>query len=186
MHESEVATEAISRRRSQALESLAVLGVDAFNVEFHSFRDNRMDEVPLLDIVKIIEKKVQSVVPDLVFTHFPGDLNIDHQLTSRATATACRPLPGHKFNGLFYFEVASNTEYGQVNGMQFAPNVYVNINEHIETKLEAFNHYIDEVRVGPHPRSQRYLKALAIKRGGEVGVDFAEAFLLERYLFDDH
>ena len=44
-----------------------------------------MDSVPLLKIVKVIEKEIYLFKPSIIFTHFNGDLNIDHEITSRAT-----------------------------------------------------------------------------------------------------
>ena len=58
---------------------------------FLDLPDNQLDTVPLLKIVKKIEK-ILSFKPDTIFTHFDNDLNIDHQIVNKATITACRPL----------------------------------------------------------------------------------------------
>ena len=44
--------------------------------------DNRFDSVALLDIVKVIEQEKEKFIPDVVFTHHGGDLNIDHLVLS--------------------------------------------------------------------------------------------------------
>src|SRR5690625_384122 len=62
------------------------------SVRTWDFPDNRFDSVPLLDIIKVIEKEKEKKKPDVIFTHFEGDLNIDHQRTFQAVITACRPM----------------------------------------------------------------------------------------------
>jgi len=56
------------------------------------FPDNRFDSVDLLDIVKAILKVKEEVKPDIIFTHYENDLNIDHQITYQAVVTATRPM----------------------------------------------------------------------------------------------
>ena len=58
------------------------------------FPDNRMDTVPLLEIIQSIENVCSEFKPSVVYTHHHGDLNIDHQITHQAVMTACRPMPG--------------------------------------------------------------------------------------------
>src|ERR1700682_2561510 len=40
--------------------------------------DNRLDTVPLLDVVKLVEALIEKFKPTVIYTHHPGDLNIDH------------------------------------------------------------------------------------------------------------
>jgi LmbE family N-acetylglucosaminyl deacetylase len=54
-----------------------VIGIKKVFVE--SFADNRFDSVDLLDIIKVISKVKEEVRPDIIFTHYENDLNIDHQ-----------------------------------------------------------------------------------------------------------
>tara|TARA_B100000795_G_C22683122_1_gene392544 strand:- start:523 stop:705 length:183 start_codon:yes stop_codon:yes gene_type:complete len=51
----------------------------------------------------------------------------------------------------------------------------------IKKKIEAlFRYYKIEMRKTNHPRSKGYLLALAKKRGGECGLEYAEAFFIAR------
>ena len=56
--------------------------------------DNQLDTVPMLELVKMIEGAVARYRPDIVYTHTPQDLNIDHRVTCEATIEACRPQGG--------------------------------------------------------------------------------------------
>ena len=69
--------------------------------------DNRFDTVPLLDVVKIIEKLVDDIQPAVVFTQHGGDLNIDHVVTFRATLTATRPMIDTPVHTVYAYQVAS-------------------------------------------------------------------------------
>ena len=80
-----------------ALRSGEILGVTS--TSFGDFADNRMDTVALLDVVRVVEAMVGEYQPELVFTHYGGDLNVDHRRVHQAVVTACRPLPGHVMRG---------------------------------------------------------------------------------------
>ncbi|MDD3311831.1 PIG-L deacetylase family protein [Pseudodesulfovibrio sp.] len=143
--------------------------------------DNRFDSVPLLDLVQFIEKSTREFDPDIIFTHHAGDLNIDHSLTHRAVMTAFRPLPGKTARTILGFEVLSSTEYAPPGaGPQFTPQVYVNVADQLDRKIEALGAYEEELQPWPHPRSAQAIQALAALRGSQCGCIAAEAFMLYR------
>src|ERR1700726_9609 len=49
--------------------------------------DNRLDTVPLLDVVKAVEDVVARLNPEIIYTHHPGNLNVDHGPVHRAVLT---------------------------------------------------------------------------------------------------
>lgn len=144
--------------------------------------DNQFDAVPLLKIAKMVEKAVFKVRPDIVYTHHPQDLNIDHQKTCEAVMTACRPLPGMQVRKILGFETLSSTEWQIKNFRQFAPNYYVDIHKYLKEKQTLLKHYQGEMRPYPHPRSYEGVAILAKYRGLEVGLKSAEAFEVLRIL----
>ena len=79
----------------------------------YNFKDNAMDEYPLIEVVKAVEKTKSKVQPTLVYTHGGADLNIDHGVVANAVLTAFRPQPNEKCRELRLFEVASSTDYGK-------------------------------------------------------------------------
>lgn len=168
--------------RTSAIDAASTLGV--YNVRFADLPDNRFDTVPLLHIVRAVEATAHEAQPDLVFTHFAGDLNIDHQLTHRAAMTAFRPLPGCKPVCILGFEVLSSTEYAP-NGIseRFHPTVYIDITGFIEAKQKALAAYASEMRPWPHPRSHEAIEHLACLRGSQCGIEAAEGFVLYRGIF---
>jgi len=165
--------------RSASRRAGEVLG--AKEVRNCGLADNRFDTVPLLEIVHRVEEVVREIRPTVVYSHHPGDLNIDHQITSRAVLTATRPVQGCPVRDLYAFEIPSSTEwtFGQ-GGQGFRPNVFVDVSATIGTKIEAMEVYEDEVRPWPHPRSPEALRTISRRWGSVCGLDYAEAFELVR------
>lgn len=144
--------------------------------------DNRTDTVPLLDIVQKLERVLDEVKPQIVYTHHLGDLNIDHRIAHHATLTACRPIPGASVQEIYAFEVLSATEWSTPFEKFFTPSVFVNISECLEIKMKALAAYDLEMRSPPHSRSSENTKRLAEFRGNSIGVNAAEAFMAIRVI----
>jgi LmbE family N-acetylglucosaminyl deacetylase len=175
----EAAADIVDERSAAAWKAAAVLGVS--RLEFGSFPDNALDTCRLLDLAKAIEAVIEAVAPDVVYTHFTGDLNIDHELTHRAVLTALRPMAGRPNPSIFCFEVPSSTEWaGAHMRPAFRPARYVDISTVMDIKLEALRAYDTELRPFPHPRSIEAVTALATVRGAASGLQRAEAFVVER------
>jgi LmbE family N-acetylglucosaminyl deacetylase len=137
------AADAIANLREQAQLAGSVLGVE--NIEFAEFPDNRMDSVALLDVVKRVDRFIESVNPEIVYTHHVGDLNIDHAITARAVLTACRPIPGSRIRQILAGEILSSSEYAFAQD-RFRPTTYVGIESFLDWKREALQAYGQEVR----------------------------------------
>ncbi|MFP4453941.1 MAG: PIG-L deacetylase family protein [Desulfobacterales bacterium] len=173
--------ETLAARQMVAANACTVLG--AQTPGFGDFPDNRLDTVPLLEVVQHIEALISTCRPDTILTHHCGDLNIDHQLVHRAVVTACRPQIKCPVTTLLFFETPSSTEWQTPGtGPAFAPNWFVNITDTLDSKTQAVQCYESELRPWPHPRSVQGIEHLARWRGATVGVDAAEAFILGRYL----
>jgi LmbE family N-acetylglucosaminyl deacetylase len=148
--------------------------------EFADFPDNRMDSVPLLDVIERVSAFLEAAPPSLIYTHHGGDLNIDHGIVHRAVATACRPLPGMPPHEIRACEVNSSTEWAPRPLVPFEPTLFEPVAATIERKVDALACYRGELRDSPHPRSLEGVRALAKWRGAQCGHDAAEAFMLVR------
>jgi len=168
----------ISARSKAMKKALKVLGVKRHFV--FDFPDNMMDQVALLDVVKPLEVLIKRYRPEVIYTHHQGDLNVDHNITSRAVTTASRPVPGNSVKKILTFEVMSSTEWKFNHNDGFIPNCFTNIEEQLPLKIEALKAYDQEIHDFPHSRSLKHLEALAYHRGASVGFNAAEAFMLMR------
>ena len=165
-------------RRLAAEKAHKILGLST--VHHLDFPDNQMDTVSALDLAKSVETVIQKLNPEVIYTHHRGDLNIDHCLTARATMVACRPQPGCSVKEIYGFEVLSSTGWDAPQEKPFTPEMFVDISNVLEKKIEAFRAYSHEVRPSPHARSKENVEYLAKYRGHHIGVDAAEAFSVLR------
>lgn len=167
-----------NQARDEALRILGVSGYIALDLP-----DNRMDSMPLLDIVQAIEPLVREIQPVRIYTHHQGDLNVDHRITHQAVLTACRPIPGACVREILCFEVMPSTEWASPGFADFIPNAFIDIGGFLQVKMDALASYALEMRQPPHSRSLEHIKILAAHRGMSVGVDAAEAFAVARAIW---
>ena len=163
--------------RNDAKKSCNILKVK--DSKFYDFPDNEMDSVPLLKIVKVIEKEIKETKPDRIYTHHFHDLNIDHRTVFNAVLTATRPM-GSSVKEIISFEVPSSTEWNYP--VQFTPNYFIEIKSQLSAKIKAMKAYKNEIKKFPHPRSVENLKNVSERWGSVSGFKNAEAFSLIREL----
>lgn len=174
-------SEGLEELRNAARQSAEILGAQA--PKLLGLPDNKMDTLPLLEIVQQIEQVVDDVKPKTVYTHHGGDLNIDHRIVHQAVVTACRPLPAALVQRIYAFETASSTEWGSPDiAPPFNPVHFVDISGEVERKKEALECYVMEMRDFPHPRSWDAIEAQFKFRGSSVGLAAAEAFQVVRQI----
>jgi LmbE family N-acetylglucosaminyl deacetylase len=172
-------TASVQRRQVAATEACGLLGATVAG--FLDFPDNAFDSVPLLTIIQAIEQVKRRLEPSLVYTHHGGDLNIDHRLACQAVLTAFRPQPGEVCGEIYSFEVNSATEWSHPSlGAAFAPDTYVEVSAFRAQLLDAYRCYREELLPDPHARSPRALEIALERRGREVGLEAAEAFMTLR------
>ena len=137
----------------------------------------------MLDIAKKVSVYVRKIQPAIVYTHHPGDLNVDHQRTSEAVTIACRPIENNSVRTIYHFETLSSTEMaGYTTSRAFLPNIFVNIEAEIQKKLKAMSCYKSELHKFPHPRSLEAIEANAKVWGAKVNLKYAEAFFCLRQI----
>jgi len=163
--------------RTQADKAAAIVGTN--ELRFENFPDNRMDTVALLDVVKAIEEVAGRANPEVIYTHCARDLNVDHEITARAVATAFRPQPHTHAKRILAFDVPSATDWNP-QAAPFAPTTFIDATATLETKLKAMACYEGELRPFPHARSLEAIRARAVAWGTHVGLAAAEPFELLR------
>ena len=168
--------EFIENMSKQMKKSSKILGIK--KVYLLGFPTVKLDTIPQKELNDAISKVINDFKPDILYIPHKGDLNKDHRLIFEACLVASRPV-NHKIKRILSCEVLSETEWGQAIE-PFVPNLYVDIGKYINKKIEAFSAYKSEVREFPNPRSIEGIKSLARKRGSEVCLPYAEAFIIVR------
>ncbi len=172
----------LASTRSASLEMHSRQAADFLGAQWSQvgeFPDQQFDVAPLLEIIEWIEA-LKEQDPDVIYTHHPQDINLDHALTARAVLTAFRPKPATKPRTILACEVLSSTEYSYPR--TFSPNWYVSLTDAQVGKAQAaLRCYESELQLYPHPRSIQALRNRAAMRGSEIGVAYAECFELLRH-----
>ena len=145
--------------------------------------DQRLDTLPLVDVVARIESLFEAFRPERVYTHFGGDINRDHQVLAEATLVAARPYAAPYLRELLMYETPSSTEWGSPTILPtFQAQLFVDIQSTLQRKIDAFRCYSAELRDPPHPRSPEALTDRARYWGSLVGLGAAEPFAIVRSL----
>ncbi|MFP9193829.1 PIG-L deacetylase family protein [Natrialbaceae archaeon A-CW1-1] len=166
----------IDQKRSEVEQCARRLGVE--HVHHAGLPDMQLDTVPHVELNAVLEEAIDTVEPDLVYTHGSTDVNLDHTAVYESTLVATRPQSG--VERVLAYEVPSSTDWtGGENGW-FSPSVFIDITDQLETKLHAFDAYESERRSFPHPRSSEAIRARSRSRGVSAGFEAAEAFRLVR------
>ena len=169
----------IAEKKLETKQACDILGIKS--ITYGCLPDMKLDCTPHVEINSLIEKTIDSIKPDTVFTHFYGDVNLDHRLVFNSVIVACRPLKKQCVKNIYCFDIPSSTEWNYASSETvFAPNVFIDIDEFLKTKIEALSCYQTELRDYPHPRSLRYVEECSKNDGIKVGLNAAERFVLIR------
>jgi LmbE family N-acetylglucosaminyl deacetylase len=170
---------ALAELERQSLEAQRMVGVrrsimaDFPNIQFNI--------VPHVELVRTIEEAISETAANVILTHHPGDLNDDHRHTSMACQAAARLFQRRegvsRLQGVYFMEILSSTDWSFEPLHRFVPTAFLEIGpELLERKIEALAQYEGVMREYPHPRSPQSIRALAVCRGAQAGMHYAEAF----------
>jgi N-acetylglucosamine malate deacetylase 1 len=169
--------------RSHAKKANSMIGTK--ELFFEDLPNQELDAIPIISVTQVIEKYIQLLQPHRVFTHHIGDINKDHQIIAEATFTATRPICGQIVKEVYSYNVPSSTEWNVIEGEKiFIPNIFIDITDQVDSKIEAMCCYESECRPYPHPRSPKAIKSHSNYWGIVSGFEYAEPFKLIRKIGD--
>ncbi len=144
-----------------------ILGVDNLICGDYPTNDLKWNDDLARSIIKIIEENDIEIV----YTHWSGDIHVDHQVVARATIAAARHVPRLLMYRSNYYE----------SDVLFAGRFYVDITSTLEQKKRAIMaHESEYKRVGK--KWLRFFENQNQNDGQMIGVDFAERFEILKYL----
>jgi len=171
--------ESVDKVRQELSASQQLLGIKT--VRYLDFPAPSLDSVPGYLLSSAIQAIVCDVQPDIIYLPHHGDIHVDHKATNMAALVASRPNGSVRVPRLLGYETRSESEWGNPNGSDaFLPTVFIDISEHLQTKLAAMQCYTSQLRSSPNARSLEAIRALATYRGHTVNLPAAEAFMLIR------
>lgn len=113
----------------KALNSLGILDISILKFENKNIVFNK-------DIIVPLDNIIANYNPDIIFTHHPFDTHQDHEAVAKATISAAR-----RKNTIYFYEPIFPAGRSYV---PFKPQLYVNINDTINTKLNALRYHVSE------------------------------------------
>ncbi len=138
----------------------------------------QMDTVPRRDLVDRYQAAMDERRPDVVLLPSGADYDHDHVAVFAAGFAAARPIPER-----FGKRLVPHVLTYEMSKIQWAAaplprsTAYHELDdEALLTKQDAIACYRTQARPSPHIRSPESVQALAVLRGAEVGVPYAEAF----------
>lgn len=139
----------------------------------------KVDEYSMSELIGSISKIISDIKPSIIYLPFKGDVHSDHRKIFEA-AYACTKSFRYPFvKKIYMVETLSETEFApSTKEDSFIPNVFVDMTEYMDKKLEIMKVFDSEISAHPFPRSIRNLKALATLRGATSGCEYAESFVL--------
>lgn len=145
--------------------------------------DMKLDQISHVQLNSAIHKILTNGGYEVVFVHHDGDINRDHQLAVQSVMVCVRPAPGQTVKTVLSYYTPSSSEWGGYDRRHiFCPNIFIDIDDFLEQKLNALSSYKSELRVFPHPRSIENVRNMASYFGSQVGMRSAEAFQLLRHI----
>lgn len=150
-------------REQECMKSAKILKAE--ELFFGGLKDTEINDG--IEVIRFIEDIIQTVKPDIVYTHSNKDTHQDHRNTSYATISAAR-----RCSKIFLYE--SPTTY-----RNFLPQVFVDIEREFQTKkkiIRFFSSQSEKIWWAAGERAASAVEGLAAYRGYQAGVRVAEAF----------
>ncbi len=173
--------ETLNLIRAEFGAAMKVLGVN--RTVFGGLPSTLLTEMPVHEVNRAAQSIVAEVRPDLVLLPFEHDLHRDHGLLNYAFRVAMRShLPANrKPHAVLCYETPTETHLQHPHAQGgFEPNLWLDVSDHIDRKLEALACYASQMAPLPSLRGPGASEALATWRGAQIGVRAAEAFSIVR------
>lgn len=157
------------------------LGVHSGHFFSLSFPTAGLDRIPMSTLVSQISDVFKQFEPEEVLLPYPGDIHSDHRITFEVASACTKWFRYPSVLRVLAYETPSETDFGiDPRDSGFRPNVFVDISQFVDRKLELMSIYQSEMGEFPFSRSEKALRALAHVRGSQSGFEAAEAFVLLR------
>ncbi len=170
-------------RKNEVRETMEFLNVDEYHLVHQTPDENRdLDAKPLHSLIEVIEStsnvSLEKIAPTIVAIPTIFSHHQDHTHVFNACIAALRPISTPVSNIVLSYEAPEHSRWSAAG--VFEPNFYVDIEDVIEKKIEAFYKYKSQVR--PGGRDANSIRNQAKYRGEEVGKNLCEAYFTHRLI----
>lgn len=138
-----------------------------------------LDMIAKSSLVGAISSVVQEIQPDTVYVPYRNDAHSDHAAVFDAAVAATKTFRAPFVKSIYVYETLSETDFGlRTDDPGFKPNLYEDVSEYMDQKIDVMRLFKGEMGTFPFPRSEECLRALATLRGAQANVTAAEAFMV--------
>ena len=148
---------------------------DVFNFRLPT---TKLDTLPLSDLIEKITEVYKKTEPEIIYMPYAYDVHTDHKIIAKALQSTFKWFRYPHIRKVLMYETSSETEFNFIEKRKFSPNVFVDISDHLNDKIETMKIYAGEMGDFPFPRSEKTIRSLAAIRGSQSGFEAAEAFEL--------
>ncbi len=143
------------------------------------FNTTELDQVPRNELIQEISKYVNEVQPHTIYIPYRNDIHSDHAQIFDASVACTKSFRYPFVKKVCVYETLSETEFGmRLDDSGFKPNMWVNITDYLDRKIEIMKIFESELGNHPFPRSIENIIALAKLRGSTANTDAAECFVI--------
>lgn len=137
----------------------------------------------LQSLIPEISTIFMEVEPEIIYVLNRSDAHSDHRILFDSVIACTKSFRYPFIKRVLLYECISETEFAPALPERiFQPNYYVDISPFFQEKTRILQIFKSEIGEHPFPRSLKNVEALAIFRGASVGVEYAEAFQLIKYI----
>ena len=139
----------------------------------------KVDQYSMDELIGRISDIINDIKPTVLYLPFIHDVHSDHRKIFEAAYSCTKSFRYPFIKKIYMMETLSETEFApSLKETSFIPNVFVDITEFFEKKLEIMEIYKSELAQHPFPRSKENIRALALLRGASSSCRYAESFML--------
>jgi len=151
-----------------------------FNEVFNlNLPTTQLDEIPISQIISKISSVIKQIEPNTIYLNNRSDIHTDHQTVFQSVMSCTKNFRYPFIKRILMYETLSETEFAPALPENcFIPNVFIDISDYFDKKIEIMKLYESEVMLSPMPRSVGTIQNLAALRGSRIGVEYAESFML--------
>lgn len=143
------------------------------------FNTTELDQVPRNILVQQISEYVNEVKPNTIYLPYRNDVHSDHAQIFDASVACTKSFRYPFVRKVCVYETLSETEFCmRTDDSGFKPNMWVDISNYLERKIEIMKIFESELRNHPFPRSVENIIGLAKLRGSTANTDAAECFVI--------
>ena len=156
-------------RKEESVAALEKLGVKASNIVFGNFEDTAIPDG--ITTIRFLEQYSGENVYAVLIPSF-NDTHQDHRAAAHCSLSAFRNVPR-----ILAYESPSVIA-------QFSRTIFIDITDDIKEKIDAVQCHGSQISKNKEYLKKETVLSRAYTRGAEVGVDYAEAFQVIRFIFD--